>query len=349
MESSIPERTFCPTCKSVFRGRFLRCPRDGAELAPAEVDPLVGATLVDRYAIEELLGEGGMGRVYRARHVRMSRRFAVKVLFGELSGDPKVVARFSREAEAASRLQDPHVVGVVDFGETPEGLLYLAMDFADGPSLGALIDSVGPLPSARARDIAEQIAEGLDHAHKRNLVHRDLKPDNIVIERTETGDRARILDFGIAVLRDEHEAGKGRLTTDGLVVGTPHYMAPEQAMNEPIDHRIDLFALGVMVYEMVSGKQPFDGTAMEIAVANITDDPPPIAKRAPGVQFDRLLEALARKLMARSLDHRIESATAALAILDLLERDRAAASLQLGITDVAKASGIIALPELPKR
>src|SRR5262249_15133535 len=158
---------------------------------------------------------------------RMSRRFAVKVLFGDLSGDPKVVARFSREAEAASRLHHPNVVGVVDFGETPEGLLYIAMDYADGPNLGQLIDRVGPLPSERARAIAEQIAEGLAHAHKRNLVHRDLKPDNVVIEEQDGVEHARVLDFGIAVLRDEHDAGRGRLTTDGLVVGTPHYMAPE--------------------------------------------------------------------------------------------------------------------------
>ncbi|HTJ44917.1 MAG TPA: protein kinase [Kofleriaceae bacterium] len=324
----------------MFRGRFVRCPRDGAQLESAAIDPLVGSTLVERYAIEELLGEGGMGRVYRARHMRMSRRFAVKVLFGDLAGDPKVIARFSREAEAASRLGHPHVVGVVDFGETPEGLLYLAMDYADGPSLGSLIDQIGPLPSARARLIAEQIADGLDHAHKRNLVHRDLKPDNVVIERTETGDHARILDFGIAVLRDEHEATRERLTTDGLVVGTPHYMAPEQAMNEPIDHRIDLFALGVIIYEMLAGMLPFDGAPAEVARAHITRTPPRVNKRNPGVVPDPLLEALAFRLMAKRPSERPEHAKDVVMCLRAISNDRAAAAKWLRVDDSPNDPGI---------
>jgi serine/threonine-protein kinase len=324
----------------VFRGRFACCPRDGTPLAAANADPLVGEILGERYYIDELLGEGGMGRVYRAQHVRMSRRFAVKVLFGDLAGDPKVVARFSREAEAASRLQHPAVIGVVDFGETPDGLLYLAMDYADGPTLGVVIDDGGPVPSERARLIAEQIADGLEHAHKKGLVHRDLKPDNVVIEQGEHGDQARVLDFGIAILKDERDEPTSRLTTDGLVVGTPHYMAPEQAMNEPIDHRIDLFALGVMIYEMLAGKLPFDGGPAEVARAHITQVPPRIHRRNPAVTPDPLLEALAFRLMAKKRDDRPESAKDVAMCLRAIANDRAAAARWLKIEDSPAAAGI---------
>jgi serine/threonine-protein kinase len=324
----------------VFRGRFACCPRDGTQLAAAHEDPLVGEILGERYAIEELLGEGGMGRVYRAHHVRMSRRFAVKVLFGDLAGDPKVVARFSREAEAASRLHHPSVIGVVDFGETPDGLLYLAMDFADGPTLGQVIDEGGPVPSARARLIAEQIADGLEHAHKKGLVHRDLKPDNVVIEQGEHGDQARVLDFGIAILKDERDEQSSRLTTDGLVVGTPHYMAPEQAMNEPIDHRIDLFALGVMLYEMLAGKLPFDGGPAEVARAHITQVPPRVHRRNPAVTTDPLLEALAFRLMAKKPDDRPENAKDVAMCLRAIGNDRGAAARWLKVDDSQSAVGI---------
>jgi serine/threonine-protein kinase len=323
----------------VFRGRFACCPRDGTSLGAAVEDPLVGEILGDRYLIEELLGEGGMGRVYRAQHVRMSRRFAVKVLFGDLAGDPKIVARFSREAEAASRLHHPAVIGVVDFGETPDGLLYLAMDYAEGPTLGAVIDDGGPVPSGRARAIAEQIADGLEHAHKRGLVHRDLKPENVVIEQAEHGDQARVLDFGIAILRDAQD-GQGRLTTDGLVVGTPHYMAPEHAMNEAIDHRIDLFALGVILYEMLAGKLPFDGGPAEVARAHITQVPPRIQRRNPAVTPDPLLEALAFRLMAKKPGDRPESAKDVAACLRAIATDRAAAARWLKVEDSPGAAGI---------
>jgi eukaryotic-like serine/threonine-protein kinase len=317
----------------VFRGRFACCPRDGTSLIPADDDdPLVGHILAERYRIEELLGEGGMGRVYRAQHVRMSRRFAIKVLFGDLAGDPKIVARFSREAEAASRLSHPNVVGVVDFGETGEGLLYLAMDFADGPNLGHVIDTEGPLGDARARALAEQIADGLDHAHRRGLVHRDLKPDNIVVDRGQAGEVARVLDFGIAVLRDQHAAGE-RLTTDGLVVGTPHYMAPEQAMNEALDHRVDLFAFGVILYEMLAGTLPFDGTPAEIARSHIARQAPRVARRTPGVTCDPLLEALAFRLMAKRPADRPESARDVAECLRAIANDRDAAARWLRVED----------------
>jgi serine/threonine protein kinase len=307
---------------------------------------LVGQIVLERYLLEEKLGEGAMGTVYRGKHLKLPRKVAVKVLHPHLVHQRNMVKRFVREATLAARLQHPNVISVIDFGQSDSHQV-MVLELAQGRPLRSLM--TGPLAGERIIGLVRPILRGLEHAHGVGLIHRDLKPENIMVEVAADGSEVpRIVDFGIAVLRDPDENIEGgKLTATGQVLGTPIYMAPEQAKCETFDHRIDLFALGVMVYEMVSGRQPFDGTAMEIAVANITDDPPPIAKRAPGVQFDRVLEAFARKLMARSLDHRIASASDALELLELLERDRATASLQLGITDVAKASGIIALPSLP--
>ncbi|HEU5060710.1 MAG TPA: serine/threonine-protein kinase, partial [Kofleriaceae bacterium] len=309
------DRFGCPKCFSVFRSGFPRCPLDGSVLQFLSEDPLIGFVLAERYVIEALIGEGGMGRVYRARHIRMSRRFAIKVLFGDLAADGKARSRFSREAESSSRLSHPNVVSVVDFGETDEGLLYLVMDFIDGEELHRVIAREAPFATARALDLLRQLARGLGHAHDRGLVHRDFKTENVLIT-TDGGDEiARIVDFGIAVL-GEMTAPEHRLTTEGMVLGTPAYMSPEQSTGEEIDHRADLFSLGVMLYEMLAGKLPFDGTPIAMAKANLAAPVPPIATRAPGVRADRRLEAVAMRLMAKEPEQRFASATALLAHLD---------------------------------
>jgi serine/threonine-protein kinase len=274
----------CPTCLATFRTRFDRCPTDGTALVVGR-DPLIGTVLAGRYLIEAQLGQGGLGRVYRARHVRMSRRFAVKVLFGEVAADPSLRARFASEAEAAGRLSHPNVAAVVDVGESDAGLVYLAMELADGPALSSLHDR-GPLPVDRALALLAQIADGLAHAHERGLVHRDLKPCNIVLD----GDRLRIVDFGIALVRDG-SAGP-RLTACGMVVGTLEYMAPEQALGEPVDHRVDLYALGVIAYEMLAGTAPFSGGPFEIVQQHITMD-------APALHLDPEIDALVASLLAK--------------------------------------------------
>jgi serine/threonine protein kinase len=331
VEPAIPERMVCPQCRALFRGRFARCPRDGAALQAAVLDPLVGHTFADRYVVEDLLGEGGMGRVYRARHLRMSRRFAIKVLFGDQSANTKMVQRFTHEAEAASRLQHPNLVGVVDFGETDEGLLYLAMDYAAGPDLGLLIHRSGPMPGDRVLAIAAQLCDGLDHAHGRGLVHRDFKPDNIIIESGEHGDVARICDFGIAVLRENDRPTSERLTTDGLVVGTPHYMAPEQSVGDEVDPRTDLFALGVILYEMIAGVLPFAGSPAEVARLHLNVPAPPVARRVPGLAVDPLIEALAMRLMAKRPDDRPQSAREVGDVVRLIRTDRIAAARVLAV------------------
>jgi serine/threonine-protein kinase len=285
----------------VFRGGFQRCPNDGARLASGGDDPLVGTILAERYQIDAVIGDGGIGRVYRARHVRMSRQFAIKVPFGELGYDRKARARFANEAEAASRLSHPNVIGVVDVGETSEGLFYMAMDLAEGENLGDALAG-GPLPEARVLAILAQLSDGLAHAHERGLVHRDLKPDNVTLTAGPDGaEQIRIVDFGLAIV--DAEATRDRLTTEGVVLGTPHYMAPEQATDEALDFRTDLFAVGLIAYELLAGVHPFDGAPVDVARQNLSRELPPIVERA-GVHVDPLLEALVRWLTEKEPSRR---------------------------------------------
>ncbi|MEO8699550.1 MAG: serine/threonine-protein kinase [Kofleriaceae bacterium] len=307
----------------------------GEVLGSEAADSLIGKTLASRYQVEHRLGRGAMGTVYKARHVKIGRPFAVKVLHPELFIDNKSLQRFEREAELAGRLHHPNVIGIVDVGET-DGMHYMVMDFVEGTNLATLIEREAPMPSQRIIQLCRQLLEGLFHAHEQGLIHRDLKPENVIVERdTHGAEIPRIVDFGISILRDS-TASPDRLTASGFVLGTPRYMAPEQAVDDPIDHRIDLFALGVMLYEMLSGTSPFDGGGVEVARANLLRDPPQIAVRVPLLEVDPLLEAFARRLMAKSRDHRPATAKAARELLDLIVTDRHAAGVELGVSPEAR-------------
>lgn len=313
------------------------------------VDPdgLVGRVLAERYLIEERLGEGGMGSVYRAAHVKVGRTFAIKVLHPELLRNEKVVWRFEREAESAARMRHPNVVPALDVGTTEEGMRYLVMDFVDGPDLAEVMLEA-PMPPPRVIWLVRQILEGLQHAHHHGLVHRDLKPQNIIVETDADGrEIPRIVDFGISILATDQEDEGSRLTTSGMVLGTPLYMAPEQAVAGEIDHRVDLFALGLIVYEMLSGALPFDGTGAQVARANLMLDPPAMSKRVPELSVDPLLEAFTRRLMARDRDLRPSTAREARELLDLIERDRKAAAAVLAVANDAAPSQILTVPRLP--
>ncbi len=319
-----------------------------AQSVPA--DRLIGKVLADRYQILHRLGEGAMGVVYKARHVKMGRTFAVKVLHSRLLQDAKVALRFNREAELAGRLRHANVVGVVDVGEI-DGLRYMVMDFAEGPDLAQLL-SQAPMPASRIIHLVRQMLEGLYHAHEQGLIHRDFKPENVIVERdTHGAEMPRIVDFGIAILRDGGESAdaQGRLTTNGLVLGTPHYMAPEQAVADPIDHRIDLFALGIVIYEMLSGRLPYDGSGAEVARANLLLDPPPIVQRVPYLEVDPLLEAFARCLMAKKPKARPPTAKAAREVLDLIARDRLVAAAVLGVPPELAGRAPAEPPPLPSQ
>jgi eukaryotic-like serine/threonine-protein kinase len=330
MNHSKPEhRLRCPACLAVFRTGFDCCPGDGTALVPSPpgTDPLIGSELAGRYVIEGLVGEGSMGIIYRARHVRLPRHFAVKVLFGDLVADQRMRIRFAQEASLASRLSHPNVVSVVDFGRSDAGLLYLVMNLIEGETLSELIAREAPLDTAHAIRLTRQLAQGLGHAHENGLVHRDFKPGNVVLERQDGGPAVpRILDFGLAISTREREEAHGgdelagRLTECGLIVGTPIYIAPEQALDHAVDHRADLFALGVVLYEMLAGKPPFDGSPVEIAHKNVTEPVPPIARRSPGLAVPAELEQVARRLLAKSPNDRYGSAAELCAALDAVER-----------------------------
>ena len=314
------------------------------DVKQAEIPELVGKLVLERYRVEAVLGKGAMGTVFRGQHHKLARSVAIKVLHAHLVDDPTMLARFQREAQIAARLQHPNLISVLDIGETDDGQHVMVLELAKGPSLADVIGTK-PLATERTVKLVRQLLAGLDHAHHAGLIHRDLKPANVMVETSDSGEEiARIVDFGIAILRnpDETIAG-GKLTSTGQILGTPLYMAPEQAKGDPFDHRIDLFALGVIVYEMLSGTWPFVGSAIEIALANIGQDPPPIAVRAPGVTADPLLERFARKLMARKLSERFATAHDALQILELIQKDRVEAALALGIMNVKRALDVIAL------
>jgi serine/threonine protein kinase len=316
---------------------------------PQPHDALIGTILADRYQIEQRIGAGAMGAVYKARHIKVGRPFAVKLLHAKLLDDVKVALRFEREAELAGRLRHVNVIGVIDVGETADGIRYMVMDFAEGEDLAGLL-AEAPMPPDRIINLVRQMLEGLWHAHEHGLIHRDFKPENVIVEQDQNGvEVPRIIDFGIAILHDDGMSidADGRLTTNGLVLGTPHYMAPEQAVSDPLDHRVDLFALGLVIYEMLCGRLPFDGSGAEVARANLMLDPPKISVRVPHLEVDPLLEAFSRLLMSKRRDQRPSSARTARELLDLIERDRDAAAAALKVPANAIRGPMTTAPATP--
>ncbi|MBC7894579.1 MAG: serine/threonine protein kinase, partial [Cytophagaceae bacterium] len=253
----------CPVCSTTYDDASAFCPADGSTLIATEnAGDLVGSVIADRYLVSSLLGEGGMGRVYLARHVRLPQQAAIKVLHPGMLSDPEAVARFNREAANAARIEHDRVARVFDFGETREGSVYLAMEYVPGKTLRSILEAEQRLHMARAANLVYQVAEGLDAAHRINIVHRDLKPDNIMVVTDDQGvDRAKVVDFGIAKAADA--GGQTRLTRTGTVVGTPEYMSPEQVLGESIDARSDVYALALVAYNMFTGVLPFTGSTPE--------------------------------------------------------------------------------------
>lgn len=312
---------------------------------PAAEEVLLG-TVIGGYLVESHIGAGAMGVVYRAQHVDTNRVVALKVLHPEYASDSIAVERFRREARLAARLGHPHIGAVVELVEV-DGRCLIALEFVEGEPLTSLMTA--PLPADRVRLIVGQLLRGLEHAHAMELIHRDLKPDNVLVEWRNQRDHARIVDFGIAIVREGGEEAADRLTASGQVVGTPMYMAPEQAKGETIDHRADLYSLGMIMYEMLAGVPPFDGRPIEILHARLKREPPTFAERVAHLRVDPLLERFCRKLVARKPDDRFATARHALSVLGLLETDRAAAGAALGIMDVERALATIALPAPPPR
>lgn len=267
----------CEKCRSRFSGDARFCPFDGEPLRLAleteqVEDPLLGSVVDDRYEVQAVLGEGGMGTVYRAKHRVLGRPFALKVLRADLSRDSDLGVRFTREAKAAASISHPNVVQITDFGSLPSGQPYFVMELLVGESVNTVINKGGPLPAARAVRMLTQIVDALTAAHAAGIVHRDLKPDNIFVCTTPGGDElVKVLDFGLAKV-----AGQSRLTKAGLVFGTPHYMSPEQASGGTIDERTDIYALGIVMYEMFTGRVPFEAdTYMGVLTKHLYVSPTP--------------------------------------------------------------------------
>ena len=307
--SSLPELVkYCPTCQVRYPAEFMVCPRDAAELAEmqteADEDELVGQTIAQSYTIVRVLGEGGMGRVYEARHTRISgKRFAIKMLHPEYARQPEVLTRFQREAEAAATIRSAYVVDVYDVDRTPDGRAFLVAEYLDGKELGGYLDEVGKLSVGPAARIVRQICKAMEAAHEQGVIHRDMKPENVFLTGDPARPIAKVIDFGISKVSDKPGTA---LTKTGMIMGTPSYMAPEQARGERVDHRADIYAVGAILYCAVTGQRPFDrGDPTATLTAVLTSDPPRPRSIEPTIPEP--LEMIIQKAMAKRPEDRYQS------------------------------------------
>jgi hypothetical protein len=316
--------------------------RDGTALrSQGGGTDLVGSIIGERYHVLKKLGEGGMGQVYLAEHVKMGRKSAVKVMNPGMVHDADAISRFNREAANASRINHPNVAGIYDFGETSDGLIYLAMEFIEGESLTSLVERNGALPPIRAADIAKQAADGLSVAHDMGIVHRDLKPDNIMIAKNRDGsDCVKVVDFGIAKAAG---AENQKVTKTGLVVGTPEYMSPEQLAGDKLTGTSDVYSLALVAFNMLTGKLPFEGeTAQESMIMRLTDEPKSLAAMKPDTSWSPEVQAVMGKaLQRRSADRYQKASDFGNALSDSVSRmpkaAQAGATQMLGAADGATA------------
>lgn len=330
LEEPMTTRRYCPSCLDVTDAAL--CPRHGISTFPEDTypnlghDPLIGAEVGGRFRVEALIGQGGMGRVYRALQLSMDRPVALKVLRTRYAGDERRLARFRREARATSLLSHPNTVRILDSGETSDGNPYLVTELLEGRPLDRVLEDEPRLPADRAVRIASQVLRSLAEAHRNAVVHRDVKASNIFLCEVD-GDKdfVKLLDFGVARFVDGSEDAH-RITRTGFVVGTPSYMSPEQAQGLPVDARSDLYSVGVLLYEMLSGRLPFTGVSpLALRLAHAVDAPPPIGVEGDGVS--RPLGLVVMTCLAKLPGDRPQSAEALrLALQGALQSGPAAGS-----------------------
>ena len=298
----------CVVCQTELKDDARFCPTCGAEQPKVEVspgdDPLLGAVIARKFKIEKILGVGGMGKVYKARQLALDKAVVVKVLHDQFRDDPQTVQRFQREARAASRLNHQNSIQIIDFGQDEGGIVFMAMEFLQGQDLYALLKKEGPLEAPRLAKVMIQVCSALGEAHEMNVIHRDLKPENIMIEdRRGQRDFVKVLDFGIAKIQDPADTGGQALTQQGMVCGTPEYMSPEQARGLTLDPRSDIYALGVIMYQLATGELPFTSdTPIGIVTKHILEAPVPPRQKKPQIpeELERIiLTALAKEPAGR--------------------------------------------------
>ena len=296
----------CTQCGTEYDLTQKFCPADGSPLRFQSADDhLIGQMVADRYQILSLIGEGGMGRVYLAEHVRMGRKSAVKVINPALATTADAISRFNREAANACKINHPNVAQVYDFGEMADGTLYLAMEYIDGETLDAIIAREGPLPVTRSALITKQVADALAAAHHLGIVHRDLKPENVMVARHLDGtDWVKVVDFGIAKTIQRDGGGSQTVTTAGVSLGTPEYMSPEQLAGERLDHRTDVYSLGLVTFNMLTGQLPYPKlTSKETLVRRLTSPPRTLAEVRPEIAWPPALQqTLDRALATEAAD-----------------------------------------------
>lgn len=346
---------FCPTCKSKFPTDINYCPNDATKLVnDPEAGPshsLIGMILDNRYQIMSKLGEGGMGSVYAAEHILLKKNVAIKVLRYDLARKEDVVKRFQNEAIAASRIGHENIIEVTDFGRTPDGSVYFVMEHLNGLALADVIQKSGSIPMKRAIPILLQITKALSVAHSQGIIHRDLKPENIVlIDKPDRKDFVKILDFGISKMLDTSDRAE-KLTAMGMIVGTPEYMSPEQAAGMSVDKRTDIYSLGVIMYEMMTGRLPFlADNAIRILMMHQTEKPQ--RPREINPEIHNQMEQIILKCMEKKPEDRFQDMTEITqALIQLLSSSARAVEPKKTIAfnpqQVISANQEVAVPSVP--
>ncbi len=299
----------CIACNKDFAESLVNCPDDGSFLMPVYQDPLIGTKLSDRYEIISLIGEGGMGVVYKARQAVMDRFVAIKMLQAKLISDASSVKRFYHEAKAVSRLNQPNIISIFDFGVSPIGQPYLVMDYLEGTSVAEIIRKEGKVGVDRSIRIFSQTCDALEHAHEQGVVHRDLKPSNIMlIEKDDERDFVKVVDFGVAKLVSAADEESQRLTQTGEICGSPVYMSPEQCLGQLLDARSDIYSMGIMIYEALTGQLPLLGpNVVDTMSKHISEIPKSFADVRPDLYIPERLEAVVFKALQKNPSHRHQS------------------------------------------
>jgi len=298
---------YCPKCFKKFPPEAERCPDDGSYLVSPMDKDLTGQVLDERYTVMERIGRGGMGVVYKAEQHLIKRVVALKVLRREIVQDETAVKRFLNEARAIASLDSRHTVTLHDFGVTRDGLLYYTMELLKGRSLARVIRAEAPIDHVRAAGLMVQACKSLEEAHKNGILHRDIKPDNLFITEKEGREHLKVLDFGVAKLVGD--AAMDTVTRTGMIVGTPQYLSPEQALGNQVEAASDLYSLGIVLYEMLAGVPPFqDETPMKTMWAQIRDPLPPIRQKNPAVEVPRSIEEFLAKALEKDPGARFPTA-----------------------------------------